>query len=458
MSEAPYQWIERVEQAARLTQKVPLWGMPPSFPWEEFKSRLSQTWNLSPLDFKETKVLWRTQSNLLEGLGSDPVINAFSLTPLKGKAFLVMSKEDVNKLNRSALSTNSQIKSFTDPTLQEGFFEFLLLEALHAIETLNPFVDFSINLDEEVSLPEGALCIDLQIQLPEYSLWARILCDENLNKSFQEHFVKKPLSFPEKLAQSLEVSLKVEIGQTALTLAQWKKIKEGDLLLLDRCTFDPKSKKGSANLVLENIPLFHVRLKEEGIKVLDYAFYYEEEKTTMNDYDDDEDLDDNEDFDDDDDDDFEDDDDDDFDDDDFDDDDDDDDDFDEEDDDDDSDEEDQDEIQNDEEDDVEKLSSDNSVGEANPTEPLWSAPAVKETVNIGKKISTHKIPLTVTVEVTRLKLTVEKLLQLQPGNELSLPVRPEQGVDLLINGKKIAKGELIKIGEALGVRILQIGA
>ena len=74
-----------------------------------------------------------------------------------------------------------------------------------------------------------------------------------------------------------------------------------------------------------------------------------------------------------------------------------------------------------------------------------------------KMISAHDIPVILTVEVARLRMSVEKLLQIKPGNTLELATHPEQGVDLSINGKRIAKGELVKIGEALGVKILQIG-
>jgi flagellar motor switch protein FliN/FliY len=72
-------------------------------------------------------------------------------------------------------------------------------------------------------------------------------------------------------------------------------------------------------------------------------------------------------------------------------------------------------------------------------------------------IPADQVPMTVTVEVTRLRVSLDKLLQLSPGNVLELPVKPEQGVDLTINGKKVAKAELIKMGDALGVKILQIG-
>ncbi len=72
-------------------------------------------------------------------------------------------------------------------------------------------------------------------------------------------------------------------------------------------------------------------------------------------------------------------------------------------------------------------------------------------------VSTSAIPVTLTVEVGRLKMNVEQLLHLSPGNLLEMDVRPEQGIHLLINGVRVGKGELVKVGDVLGVRVTQLG-
>ena len=74
-----------------------------------------------------------------------------------------------------------------------------------------------------------------------------------------------------------------------------------------------------------------------------------------------------------------------------------------------------------------------------------------------KLISSQKIPLTLVIEVDRIRMSLDKLLQLAPGNVLDLSVRPEQGVYVTIGGKKVAHGEIIKLGDALGLKILQLG-
>lgn len=48
------------------------------------------------------------------------------------------------------------------------------------------------------------------------------------------------------------------------------------------------------------------------------------------------------------------------------------------------------------------------------------------------------------------------MLSLRPGNLLQLPISLEQGVRLTLNSQVIARGELMQIGDVLGVKISEI--
>lgn len=77
------------------------------------------------------------------------------------------------------------------------------------------------------------------------------------------------------------------------------------------------------------------------------------------------------------------------------------------------------------------------------------------------KVSTkslQEIPLLVRVEIARISLTMEKLLQLSPGDFLELGVSPGDPVYLNVNGQRIGSGELLQLEDRLGVRILSINA
>ena len=66
------------------------------------------------------------------------------------------------------------------------------------------------------------------------------------------------------------------------------------------------------------------------------------------------------------------------------------------------------------------------------------------------------IPLELTVEVGRRNMTMGELIDLMPGTVVELD-RPAGGqLDILANGKIIAKGEAVVVGDRYGVRILEV--
>ncbi|NGX38512.1 MAG: hypothetical protein K1000chlam2_01686 [Chlamydiae bacterium] len=91
-------------------------------------------------------------------------------------------------------------------------------------------------------------------------------------------------------------------------------------------------------------------------------------------------------------------------------------------------------------------------GETEEENPLWATKNGEE-----KLIPSGKVPSTWTAEVGRLQMPLEKVTQLKPGNVPQLGLSPEPIVHLTIGGKRVAKGELVQIGEALGVKILTLG-
>lgn len=66
------------------------------------------------------------------------------------------------------------------------------------------------------------------------------------------------------------------------------------------------------------------------------------------------------------------------------------------------------------------------------------------------------IPLKVTVELGRTKRTVKDILNLTTGSIVELDKLAGEPVDVLVNEKLIAKGEVVVIDENFGVRITDI--
>jgi len=66
------------------------------------------------------------------------------------------------------------------------------------------------------------------------------------------------------------------------------------------------------------------------------------------------------------------------------------------------------------------------------------------------------IPMVLVVELGRVQLTADEVVRLRPGQIIELGRSPVDPVDLVVNGKLVAKGELVEIDGALGVKLLNL--
>jgi flagellar motor switch protein FliN/FliY len=66
------------------------------------------------------------------------------------------------------------------------------------------------------------------------------------------------------------------------------------------------------------------------------------------------------------------------------------------------------------------------------------------------------VPLQVTVELGRTQKLIKDILEFGPGSIIELDKLAGEPVDILVNGKAIAKGEVVVIDESFGVRITDI--
>ncbi len=85
--------------------------------------------------------------------------------------------------------------------------------------------------------------------------------------------------------------------------------------------------------------------------------------------------------------------------------------------------------------------------------PLKPAMLPVTDTNIGLILD---VPLQVTVELGRTRKLIREILELGPGSVVELDKLAGEPVDILANGKQIAKGEVVVIDENFGVRITEI--
>jgi flagellar motor switch protein FliN/FliY len=70
----------------------------------------------------------------------------------------------------------------------------------------------------------------------------------------------------------------------------------------------------------------------------------------------------------------------------------------------------------------------------------------------------YDVPVELAVEIGRTQLTIRETLALGPGSIVTLNRLAGEPVDLLVNGKPIARGEVVVIDEEFGLRVTEVVA
>lgn len=91
--------------------------------------------------------------------------------------------------------------------------------------------------------------------------------------------------------------------------------------------------------------------------------------------------------------------------------------------------------------------ADKNVNDANPSEKHVGIENLKVLENIDVEL---------TVEVGRTEITIRDLLRLNEGSVVELDRLAGDPLDILVNNTKIARGEVVMIGERFGIRFGEI--
>ena len=66
------------------------------------------------------------------------------------------------------------------------------------------------------------------------------------------------------------------------------------------------------------------------------------------------------------------------------------------------------------------------------------------------------VPVQVTVQVGSTRVSLSELVAMKPGSLITLDREAHDPADILVNGKVVARGEVVTIGEKYGVRITEV--
>lgn len=443
-------WIRQIPGELYQLDEKPLLGFPSPFPWPAFSSNLAQSLQINSLSFAPGDLQWRTEPELFSGLGDRLKTLSLAVSPFTGGVWWVMPEQGISRLMHALLSTNTHVFS---ENIDEGFFkafyQFLAAEAINSIEKIDFDKKLAPTVLKEVYLPaEACLCLDVSIAIDNEVIYGRLLLSQAFRKSWMQHYTQeqKKLALSSPIADSLDVVIHIEAGKINLKPSEWKQIVPGDFVILDSCSLDADEDKGRVMLVINGTPFFRAKIKQGSLKILEHPLYHEVDTAmgTPPKKNEDEEFDDS--------------------------------DFD-------LDDETTSHDQTTEHDvhttnhdetthhdDASDLSNDLDFSDAslsdteNEKTPVQSSPKPKSAApsraiaaaGSTTPLSVDEIPLTIVIEIGRIQMSVKKLMELQPGNMLDLNIHPESGVDMVVNGKRIARGELLKIGDSLGIRISEL--
>jgi flagellar motor switch protein FliN len=90
------------------------------------------------------------------------------------------------------------------------------------------------------------------------------------------------------------------------------------------------------------------------------------------------------------------------------------------------------------------------------TAGLAEPPAPAGPVTAEELSRLHDVSVELAVEVGRTRMTIREALALGPGSIVTLNRLAGEPVDLLVNGKPIARGEVVVIDEEFGLRVTEV--
>lgn len=356
MPKPPLAWFRRVVAHLPEWNEIPLFGRAPPFDWERLSSLLSSRFGLPNFSLYPKHQAHRSGEEIHKGLGAHLMAISVIVSPIPSPLVWIMSRDSIGKL------TAQIFPGKLPEILQEGYYRFLLLEVLDAASQLEPLKQLSLQLGDEMDFPEeGGYSIDVELSFGDRTCWGRLVLSSLFRKRWIQHFSSFPSAYvPSELMRQMEVVIGLKTGSVVLSQMKWRELRGGDFIPLERGGYDARKGQGVALLTLGSLSLFQVKIKQNKIELLGYAFTYEEPMAPK----------------------------------------------------------------------------------TSPEEPLAAI---------------QDLPLEIAVELARLKMTVDQLMHLKAGNALELPIHPDQEVSLTIQGQKVGRAELVYLGEALGVRILEIG-
>lgn len=395
-SSSSYDWLTYVEKALLECDHIPLMGEVPAFDFNALESSLKNVLGLKDLTVAIEKFQWVNASALEDYQSHEMTFLNFSILPIEGKVSACLAPKDVKTLVHWVVHQKTMEEELAPSQFEQGLISYVSTLSLACLQSHPFFEGFLLRyLPLKMAPSTRCLCMDVTLTSSKEKLALKLFIPERFRKNWLAHFLQRPSALSHQKLNATPVELSLELGQFFRSIESFKQIQPGDFIPVPSIQVDPHTHTGSLNLCLDHKPLFRIRLKDKGFKILEQTYFPKE--TPMND----------------------------------------------------------DEFSDD-------LSSSNysEQNEASLEDEMdFSEEKEAQKASHSPEVTLEKISqvaLNVSVELSRFQMTCEKLMQLKPGNLLELDIPFEKPVDLVVQNKVVAQGELIRVGETVGVRILNI--
>jgi flagellar motor switch protein FliN len=409
--------LERIDDKLLGLDQKPQFLWPPYFPHKAMEEVLQKLFSHPELELTIRSRGWVKEGEVTKGLGKNFHTLAYECLPVKTPAYFLFNEEDLKGLMQELLGGEKIAAPFYNSDVVAGFTQYLSLEILQFMEGLKCFSPFSPKL---APLPEEVpqllkeyphYIVDLSIKTDKRVIWGRLAVSE----LFRDEWNKEAAQFPKApftldQLQKLTVDIACVAGTSDISLEEWKEAQVGDLFLLDKCHFFPSEQRGNVTLYAGKNPIFRGKLKDGSLKILEIPNFEEKAAPMDEEFEDEPPVDDELDE----------------------------------------------ELLEDED---EEISDESEEEGEESTDEQKEAPVKvppQASFTPGENKNFDDLPVSLHVELGRVKMTLHELTELSAGNVLELPEEASQGVDLVVNGKRVGRGEIVQIGEGLGVRILAL--
>lgn len=88
--------------------------------------------------------------------------------------------------------------------------------------------------------------------------------------------------------------------------------------------------------------------------------------------------------------------------------------------------------------------------------PNQLVPATQSNSVLQELAPLHDVPLRISIDVGRIRLPLREFMRLGPGFVLDLKKPAGEPFEVAINGRPVARGEVIMVEQSSGVRIVEV--